>query len=428
MTGRVVDASFRPPWWLRGRHPQSVLPSLPLRRLAIERQAASLRAASRERCIDCGEGVTLQAFHAPAAARVPAAAAPGSPRAPALAVLLHGWEGSAESLYVLSLAQRLHRHGYDVVRLNLRDHGDSHHLNRELFHSCRLPEVVGAVASLQADFPRHRLLLAGYSLGGNFMLRVAAEARRAQLRIAGTVAVSPVLDPARTLEALESGLWIYPRYFVRKWSRSLRRKQSAWPDAFDFEPLLRSRSLRRMTADLVLAHTEYQDLEDYLAGYAITGERLAGLTVPATIVTALDDPMIPPRDLDRLPREPRLRVVVTERGGHCGFIESLGSAGSWIDRFVHAEFERQLADGESRQVAGSSFALASASVPAPAPAAATSASPAMASATGDARVPACAAEAPAAASGRVAAIAVAVAPVASGKPAGTATATTAGPP
>ena len=104
-----------------------------------------------------GEGVTLQAFHAPPP---PGAAVP--PGGPTLAVLLHGWEGSAASLYILSLAQRLFGHGYDVVRLNLRDHGDTHHLNRDLFHSCRLSEMVGAVRRLQADFPAHRLVLAGW--------------------------------------------------------------------------------------------------------------------------------------------------------------------------------------------------------------------------------------------------------------------------
>ena len=93
-------------------------------------------------------------------------------------VLLHGWEGSAESLYVLSLAQQLYRRGFEVVRLNLRDHGETHHLNRELFHSCRLPEVVGAVRSAAAALPRPALQLVGFSLGGNFMLRVAAQAAR----------------------------------------------------------------------------------------------------------------------------------------------------------------------------------------------------------------------------------------------------------
>lgn len=333
MTTRQVEASFRPRWWLRGPHHQSVLPSLPLRRSAVRRAARRLLESSRELRLDCGDGTVLQAFHAaPSVAR----AAP-----PTLAVLLHGWEGSADSLYILTLARRLHAHGYDVVRLNLRDHGDTHHLNRELFHSCRLPEVLGAVTQLQAQFPAHRMVLAGFSLGGNFMLRVAAEAPRAALRIARAIAVSPVLDPARTLEALESGLWIYPRYFVLKWSRSLRRKQSAWPGQFDFDPLLRARDLRRMTADLVRAHTTYPDLDSYLAGYAITGTRLAGLTVPSTILTALDDPMIPARDLDLLPREPLLRVVVTAHGGHCGFLETLGPS-SWVDEFALAEFERDL--------------------------------------------------------------------------------------
>ena len=346
MTARQVDASFRPRWWLRGRHHQSVLPSLPLRRIAVLRSAQPLLAASRELQLDCGDGTVLQAFHAPPPA---AHAARGAPR---LAVLLHGWEGSADSLYILSLAQRLHAHGYDVVRLNLRDHGDTHHLNRELFHSCRLPEVVGAVVRLQAAFPAHRMVLAGFSLGGNFMLRVAAEAPRASLRIARALAVSPVLDPARTLDALESGLWIYPRYFVLKWSRSLRRKQAAWPGEFDFAPLLRSRNLRRMTADLVRAHTDYPDLESYLAGYAITGARLAGLEVSSTILTALDDPMIPARDLDLLPREPRLRVVVTEYGGHCGFLETLGPS-SWVDEFALAEFERDAQDDASHAGSGS---------------------------------------------------------------------------
>jgi len=335
VTRRQLDASFRPTWWLRGAHRQSVLPSLPLRRQRVERHAQPLIAASRERLVDCGDGVTLQAFHAP-----PPAGSAAPRGGPTLAVLLHGWEGSADSLYVLSLAQRLFGQGYDVVRLNLRDHGDTHHLNRELFHSCRLPEVVGAVRRLQADFPSHRLVLAGFSLGGNFVLRVAASAPAAGLRIARAVAVSPVLDPARTLAALESGFSLYPRYFVLKWTRSLQRKQAAWPGAFDFSPLLRSRNLRRMTADLVSAHTEYGDLESYLAGYAITGDRLAGLTVPSTVLTALDDPMIPARDLELLPHELQLRIVVTRHGGHCGFLESLGAA-TWVDGFVLSEFEAQ---------------------------------------------------------------------------------------
>ena len=65
-------------------------------------------------------------------------------------------------------------------------------------------------------------------------------------------------------------------------------------------------------------------MDDYLAGYAITGDRLTTLAAPATVLTSLDDPIIDAVDLARLARSPRLDIVTTAHGGHCGFIENLG--------------------------------------------------------------------------------------------------------
>jgi uncharacterized protein len=323
VTGFPLDSSFRPRRWLRSPHFQTIVPSLSLRRGRIERYATPMLATSEELLLDCGDGVTLQAFHSSHARR---GRLPGQK----LAVLLHGWEGSSDSTYLLSLAQSLFAAGLEVVRLNLRDHGATHHLNRELFHSCRLPEVLGAVRALAERFPGLPLVLAGFSLGGNFMLRVAAHAEARHLPIERVFAISPVLDPARTLDTLERGLSVYHGYFVRKWSRSLAKKQSAWPDHYDFEELLRVRNLREMTRQLVLSHTEYPTMDDYLAGYAITGNRLTTLAVPATVLTSLDDPIIEATDLARLARVPHLEIITTAHGGHCGFIESLGAV-NWID-------------------------------------------------------------------------------------------------
>jgi predicted alpha/beta-fold hydrolase len=142
-TGREI---FTPPAWLGNRHFQSVLPSLPLRRRSVEQRARPVIAASRQLVLDCGDGVRLMGWHADP----PPIENPGPPR---LAVLLHGWEGSSDSLYVLSVAQLLHERGFAVMRLNLRDHGDSHALNEGLFHSCRIAEVVGGIARLQSLFP-----------------------------------------------------------------------------------------------------------------------------------------------------------------------------------------------------------------------------------------------------------------------------------
>ena len=103
----------------------------------------------------------------------------------ALAILLHGWEGSAQSSYILHTGARLLAEGCDVFRLNFRDHGKTHHLNAGLFHSCRIDEVVGAVGEVAKRFPERPLIIGGFSLGGNFALRVALRAPAAGIPLAG---------------------------------------------------------------------------------------------------------------------------------------------------------------------------------------------------------------------------------------------------
>ena len=311
-----------------------MLASTSARRGPIVRRSARLVAVQKEILLDCGDGVRLQCFHS-------------SPPRPTgrVVVLLHGWEGSAESLYVLSLGQLLFDRGFDIVRLNLRDHGDTHHLNRELFHSCRLPEVVGAMSNLQKLFPGKHLSLVGFSLGGNFMLRVAAQAGEANLDIAKVIAVSPVLDPGATLIALEQGMPGYQLYFVRKWMRSLLKKQAVWPGHYDFHEVGRLANLRHMTAELIRRFTEFPSLDDYLNGYSITEGRLAKLEVPATIITSLDDPIIPAHSLARLASPPSLHLTVTRFGGHCGFLDRL-TGPSWVEQRMVEELDSGHARGE----------------------------------------------------------------------------------
>lgn len=341
--GPLKAEDFQPRGLLRNPHLQSTLGSLPPRCKSIRQRAAPLLERAQLLLLECGEGVRLQAFYSPL---------PHSRRAAdnrRLAILLHGWEGDVDSPYVLSAAALLYEKSWPLVRLNLRDHGGTQGLNKDLFHSCRLPEVVGAVRALAERFPAARPCLGGFSLGGNFMLRVAADAN-APDSLAGAVAVSPVLEPEMTLQALERGWRVYRHYFIRRWSASLRLKQLAWPDHHDFDDLLQSRDLRRMTADLVRTSTQFASLQAYLSGYAITGDRLQNLRVPAHLLTSADDPIIPAGDLPRVAENQRLTVVRTRHGGHCGFIDSLRGP-SFADRYMLEQFERfdrQSASGAAR--------------------------------------------------------------------------------
>ena len=326
-TGQRHAERFHPPLALAAAHLQTSISSLPPRRWFTLRRALPLRRASRPQILELGPLGRL---------RVQIAAARGGPARHGVAVLLHGWEGHADSPYVLSLGAELYAAGYEVVRLNLRDHGGTQGLNRELFHSCRLEEVIAAVQQLAARYAPLPLQLAGFSLGGNFFLRVAA-APGLPANVRRVAAISPVLHPERALRALEQGPWLYHRYFVNRWSRSLREKQRLWPDDFDFGELLKLRDLRAMTDALVRAHTDFATMRDYLDGYAITGGRLHTLAVPAHLLCAADDPIIPVVDLELLARSPLLEITPLPRGGHCGFVDSLRGP-SFADRYVLRRF------------------------------------------------------------------------------------------
>jgi len=304
--------SFKPPILLRSRHLQSILGSSGARRLLVRRRAVALMAASRDEIADCGNGVRLLLHHAPPLSARPAAG---------VAVLIHGWEGSGDATYLLSAGRRLRAAGYRVVRLNLRDHGASHHLNRELFHSCRLDEVVGAVRWVQQRFPEEPLVLGGFSLGGNFALRVAAKAPAAGLRIRQVAAICPVLDPAETMHALDNGWQLYQRYFLAKWRASLLRKARVFPDDYAFGDLRRFRTLAAMTEFFVRQYAGYADLQTYLQGYALTEDCLADLQVPSRVLLAEDDPVIPIVSLQRVARTATLHVDCAQFGGHCAFLK-----------------------------------------------------------------------------------------------------------
>lgn len=312
---------FRPAPGLGDPRLQSVLATVKFRRWLIRRP----RGAGSPRTIDLctGAGVRLRVLHDPPSVE--------RGRAPhGVAVLFHGWEGSARSTYLESLRTRLLEDGWELYRLNFRDHGDTQHLNRDLFHSCRLQEVVDAVAVLAARHPGVRPALVGFSLGGNFALRVARETPGHGIRIGRVIAVNPVIHPPSTLLALERGPRMFERHFVAKWRRSVRRKLRAFPDLAGLEPWFALDTLREQTRYLIERWTEFPTLEAYLDGYSIAGDRLRSLDVPATVITSRDDPIIPVDDVLALDRPPGLEIEILDRGGHCGYVETPWLS-TWID-------------------------------------------------------------------------------------------------
>ena len=323
--GDAAAQSFRPPLGLRNPHVQSLVGASPLRGRIIRRAAKDFVKASAAVVLECREARLL--CHV--------SAAPAAPRG--LVVILHGWEGCADSSYVLSAGRRLIDHGFVVARLNFRDHGGTQALNEGLFHSCRIDEVVDAVGLLHHAHSRLPLHLLGFSLGGNFALRVASRAREASIDLTGVVAVCPVLSPVSTMRALEEGLWVYRDYFLRRWRRSLLAKAQAFPALYDFGDLRRFRTLTETTDHFVRECTDFGTLDRYLNGYAITGNALADLDVRSVLIATSDDPIIPIADLDAVATSPALQRFVLPHGGHCGLLQDY-----WLRSWLVSRIESLL--------------------------------------------------------------------------------------
>ncbi len=307
---------FKPPRHLRNAHIQTVLNSQGPRKL---RANTILRWLSTQQLtLQAEDGTRLLAD-------LDLSVTPRS----SLAILLHGWEGSSRSSYLVTTAARLLANGYDVLRVNLRDHGNSHHLNRELFNSTRSPEVASALQGFVDSHEYENVFLCGFSLGASFALRIAADAG-IELGLNAVIAICPPTDPARVMDSLNQGFFAYERYFFKKWQQSLQRKLEYFPE-FDYgADLATAKSLDDLNRMFIPQHTSYKDIGDYFAAYALVGNRLAALEVPATIIASEDDPIIPVDDLLRIEPVESLRIETCQYGGHCGFIENL-SARSWVE-------------------------------------------------------------------------------------------------
>lgn len=325
---------FKPPVMLRSGRLQTVLASFGWRRY----NKCALLAAAVDKEISTVDGVRLSGAYSAA----------GNGRARALVILLHGWEGSIDSTYVLSAGDFLFRHGLDVFRLNLRDHGRTHHLNRGLFYATLIEETHAAVMQAAALAGGAPVFLCGFSLGGNFALRVArrfSEAPDPRIDLRQVVAVSPALDPSRSTDAIDAQP-LLRRYFVRKWQRSLRTKQRCFPELYDFSDIAGLGGIRRITETLLARYSTYDSVEEYFSEYNLCGRALAAVRVPTTIVTAADDPIIPVDDFSNLALSRSVRLIIHRYGGHSGFVAD------WVGNRWHEQYLLQLVTRAADRSAG----------------------------------------------------------------------------
>ena len=313
--------TFEPPLGLRNPHTQTILGSMG--RKLFSSRFENLDRHADEQVIEL-DGIRL---------KVTLNLQPDTP----LIQLIPGWLGSDQSTYAKSLAQALFDAGFSVARINLRDHGDTTHLNEGLFNSAAIEEVVALSEYLQANFGQRPGGMLGFSLGGNFALRVCRAID------VPTLSVCPAIDPADTMYQIDANP-VYQRYFINKWRKAWVAKQNAFPGQYDFSEVLNLSTVSALTDYFVSHHTAFDTTNDYFNAYDLRGDRLHGIN--AHIIAAQDDPIIPAAQYTDLP--PNLPVSLTRRGGHGAYLDSWRFS-SWIDTYAVAFFKQNLQSVLSRK-------------------------------------------------------------------------------
>ncbi len=323
--------NFSPPIGLRNKHVQTILASVGPRKRIVRQSFAEFKSDEQIMILNCHDGIRLSGVYNQARPR-------GSQQ---LVVLIHGWEGCMDSLYMLSTAAKLLRSGVDVFRLNLRDHGGTQGLNKGIFNSTLIDEVISGLEDLQTRLDYQNYSLVGFSLGGNFALRVAALSHKKSIDLSKVIAFCPAIH-AKTSNAVlnQARNFVYGQYFVHRWKNSLFKKLQYFPEYEFADALKKMKNLNEMNAQLIPKYTRFNDIDKYFEAYAITGDVLKDTICPCYIHFAKDDMIIPYADIQLLADNPDLDITLTEKGGHCGFLMNW-KLESWQDQRILELVSRQ---------------------------------------------------------------------------------------
>jgi len=303
---RILLSEFRPARWLRNRHLQTMYSSLPW--------AFRQRIALRREELELPDGDVTAVDWADTGAAAPGPAAP-------LLVILHGLESSAESAYARMLMQSAVARGWHCCVLHFRDCGDYRNRLPRRYHAGETSDVRFFIGELEKRTDFGPILAAGYSLGGNVLLKYLGEAR-ANTAVQAAVAVCVPFDLHECAKALDRGFSrVYQRHLLGRMKKSVARKFDRHTAAFDWDRAMAARTFAEFDDAVTAPLHGFSGMDEYY-DRSSSVNFLATIDKPTLVINALDDPFMTPGVIphrDRL--SPMVSLEISEAGGHVGFIE-----------------------------------------------------------------------------------------------------------
>lgn len=251
-------------------------------------------------------------------------------------VLVHGLCGSQSSPNIVRMAKRLIQKGIRVVRFNMRGCGSGRGLAKKMYHCGRSDDLFAAIKTLKKEIPESPIVLVGFSLGANIVLKMAGELHKSgRLFLRGVVAVSPPIDIASSIEMLGDPINdMYERYFMKLLKADVLYRHRRFRDlgAIQFSDELKMIEFDRM---YTVPSYGFRDIHDYYSKCSAE-HVVSDISVPCRILLAEDDPIVSSTAIDRCVLPQHVSVFKTKHGGHMGYIASPTDERGfyWLDTLV----------------------------------------------------------------------------------------------
>ncbi len=309
--------NYQAPWWLPGGNAQTIWAAL-----YAARYQGSKPQFTRARWTTPDDDFIDVDFLADASDRASPTLSPGAAQPPQpMVVVFHGLEGSSSSHYAEAFASVARSRGWACAVPHFR--GCSGELNRapRAYHSGDFEEIDWILRRLAREHAGP-LLAVGISLGGNALMRWAAESG-AQARgvVSGVASVCSPLDLAASGWAIGRGFnrLVYTRMFLSSMVPKALKKLDQHPGLFDRERLLAARDLYAFDNIFTAPLHGFKDTDDYWSR-ASAKPHLHRIAVPALVLNALNDPFIPASSLPTAQGvSPHVTLWQPAAGGHVGF-------------------------------------------------------------------------------------------------------------
>lgn len=239
-------------------------------------------------------------------------------------ILVHGFGGHADRPYMRGTTRKAFAAGFHVVRLNMRNCGGTEHLAGTMYHAGLVTDLRAVVRTLEAESRCTGIHLAGFSMGGNVVLRLGGLwGQSAPRSVLSLVAVSPVIDLANCAANLDTQphLRLYLKSFMRQLRAVYRRRVELFPERYAAERLDGVHTLRSFDERITAPDCGFSDVDEYYRTASCRWE-LPHLRIPSLVLHANDDLLVPlpPDQIEVLQEAPAVHLHWSRHGGHCGFV------------------------------------------------------------------------------------------------------------